>query len=168
MNQARIEGVEFDTVSYKEGMARVVTVVERFKESVDVWGHGVESIDTAENILKLGLYTGWTALHDIAFKLESVTLEHQLAGWDYGAREVIVLIALPKGFTSSDFGGYEARKKSIDGAKKHVFEEQIPDKDLGLPNQFKRRVPADRIIGYINLKTQEFVLNPKFVPEIQS
>src|SRR3989344_1162658 len=130
MNQARIEGVEFDTVSYKEGMARVVTVVERF--------------------------------------IESVTLEHQLAGWDYGAREVIVLIALPKGFTSSDFGGYEARKKSIDGAKKHVFEEQIPDKDLGLPNQFKRRVPADRIIGYINLKTQEFVLNPKFVPEIQS
>ncbi|MFA5124280.1 MAG: hypothetical protein WC473_00420 [Patescibacteria group bacterium] len=145
---------KFEKKSSESRHTHLLKTLETYQQSVDIWGHGVSNREIADSILEKGLRTKWNAIHDIACRIpeNQDSLLHKLDGWDYGGRTIIILIAVPKGFDSSDFGGYSARERSIKASSEHIFS-KTEDSNV---------ISPENIIGFINTDTSEFIANPKF------
>ncbi len=145
----------------KERIWEAAKRIQELQKNFDVWGHGVSSREQAEQIVEHGLYTAWNAPQDIAYKLNDnpSSLVRQLRAWDYDAREFIVLMALKKDIRATDFGGMNAREKSIVDAKEHVFEEGTPPGGFHIPSNANKRVSQEKIIGYWDAK--DYQIRPR-------
>lgn len=135
-----------------------IHTIQTWQQTIDVWGHGVETEDTAQKILENGLHTNWKTLQDIAYRLpeNSESLVHKLRGWDYQARKYILLIATPKELHATDYGGYESRQQSIRDSNEHIFEST---NGQTTSRNAQRRIPPSKIIGYIDGQNLRLVEN---------
>jgi hypothetical protein len=130
----------------------------------DIWGHATSSKEKAEDILKNGLYTKWKALHDVAYELSNNrdNLRKKLSGWDYQAYSNIILIAVPKGFQSTDFGGYEVRMESIENSDEHVFVEAVHQGSEYIPKGKYKKISSSIIAGFIDNTDFSLFVNENF------
>lgn len=86
----------------------------------------------------------------------------------YDGRRFTIFIAVPKGFDSTDVGGWDARIKSIQDSAQHIFksdksENIIPSEIDILKSRDKENIiPSEKIIGYVDRTNFEFLKNPKF------
>lgn len=148
-------GHSFENPDLEQNRVELMRILQDFQSRFDVWGHGVTSPEIANQIVTEGLRTDWKAIHDIAHKLP----EHgelstdKIRHWDYESRKFIVLIAVRKGLTSTDVGGYEIREKAIRASQEHVFTKSEKRKNVVTPA---------KIIGYVDANTFKFVANPNF------
>jgi len=144
----------FESESLESKRRECVERIQEYQKRFDIWGHGVTSREIAEIVMIEGLRTEWKALHDIAHKLpdDPGVIAHKLSGWDYESRKFILLVPVPKGFVSSDVGGTPEREKSIRSSNEHVF----------VRSESRNVIPPNKIIGFIDTNTYEFVENVKF------
>ena len=161
--------------SKDKAVSDFVERVQNLQEKFHVHGHGVSNQDEAASIEERGLYTAWSTLQDLTHALSEnpSRLAEQVHAWDYGARQYIVIIAIPKhnDYFASDAAdeersAWENREISKRFAVTHVFESVEKPQDLQTPLKSDKRIPPKRIIGYWDDIEKVFHQNLLFEKEI--
>jgi len=157
--------------SEDDAFVQLGETLRNLQEKYFVHGHGVSDIETATSIQEHGLYTAWSTLQDLTHELSNdpSSAVQQLHGWNYEARQYIVLIAVPKheDYHASDVANeersaWENRERSRAFAAKHVFEFVKRPEELHTPLKADKRIPPKRIIGYWDDINKAFHPNPYF------
>lgn len=120
----------------------------RLGELFDVWGHGVETEETARDIVLDGYVTGWTTINDFAYKFPSYPegIQRYIDGWDYHGRDFKVLFAIPKGMWASDTDRELAKTET----QRYIYDD-VQDGDK-LRRFGEHAISPQKIVGYINDK----------------
>jgi hypothetical protein len=138
----------------EQNKRKFLEVIKGYQNLYDLWGHGVTGQSVADSVLDKGLETRWRSLNDIAHKIpeEEKLLLDQISHWPYEARRFIVIIVSPKGLDFTDYGGSAVREQSVANSNLHIF----------VNSGSNRTVPSEKILGYVDVGTFNFVENPAF------
>lgn len=160
--------------SKEKAIADFVEKIQSLQEKYHIHGHGVSNSEEAASVEAHGLFTAWSTLQDLTHKLseDPNRLAEQIHAWDYGARQYVVLVAVPKHaeYYASDVAdegrsAWENRERSRRFATDHVFEPAEQPDGLRTPLKTDKRIPPKRIIGYWDDNQKAFHPNPHFEDE---
>lgn len=148
--------------------------VRGLQDKAHIHGHGVATEKDAKSILDHGLYTAWPSLADFTYQISehAAHLLHQVVGWQYEARQYIVLIEVPQheeylatDAADENHSAWENREQSKRFAAKYVFEKAERPEGIPLSPSVDKRIPPAKIIGYWDDRKALLHINPQWKRE---